>query len=403
MESHTRVMALPSLIILAGKGAGLMAQTQNVGERDLIAAQLQRFGTQYRPRLIACAALSDRIAQVSITFPVLFFALATRYGPIEHRRRAIHRAVDGYALADIAQALRLPLCFRHIPPEACHDALPYVHWSTEANKRFEPHVPRSAQAAAQWIVGVSRAARTCDEEFAYWLSRQRGLLESKRFGTSAILPMALYAWHGQQPGLTPPLRPARRWSAQANARTAVTRSAAWLNSIKMEIVLGSIVPVDPWLPASTYRGYSFHPLTTACALHQEADVMNSCVESYSWPIANNKCRLFSMQRRGERIATLEVRPHKLFDSYAPVQLKGPSNSECVLELWHAASKWIEWCDRRPSERPTVTSAFTADDRLHEILTPYREAMSARCSEAPRITFASLSISMRRLYRCVGLL
>ena len=395
-------MGLPRLLILEGEGVERMAQPKNVGERDLIAAQLQRFGNRYRARLDACAALSPRIAQLSISFPVLFFALATRYGPIEHRRRAIYRAVDGFALADIAEALGLPLCFRHIPPEACLEALPCVHWSAAANKQFDPHVPRQPHLAAPWLVAVSGAARTCNEEFACWLSRQTRLFEGQSPGTAALLPLALYAWHGQQPGLTPPLRTSSPWSGQAGLRTAISRSATWLKSVKMEAALGSSDPIDPWLPASTYRGHSFVSLTTACALSEEAAAMHNCVDTYAWSIATNECRLFSVRRGGQRVATLEVRPHKLFDSYAPVQLKGPCNSDCVLELWHAASKWIARCGCKPSDRPSTACALTADDRLHKMLAPYYLAMSARGDDAPRITFASLTVGMRLLYRCIGL-
>lgn len=378
-----------------------MADKANCAERVQIATQLTRFNAAYRGRLIACAELSDRIAQLSITFPLLLFALATRYGPIADRRASIQRAVDGCPLAEIADALRLPLCFRRIAPEACHPAPLHVHWSAAAGRHLGPHIPDDATMASRWLQAVAFAARACDEEFAFWVARQRGLFAGDGIKATSLLPLALYAWHSRPRELGEAPMPSAPWSSRLGLRGALERTELWLRELRIHAELGPDGLADPWLPASEHLGYTFTPLVTARSLVEEAAEMSNCVDAYCMLLALDECRLYSMQRRRRRIATLEIRPHKSRDAFSILQLKGPANRDCGVDIWHAANEWLEQCNRRPSDVPPSAVPLCSDGRLEQLLAPYwRESGRNSLEEKRVISFRFLHAGVHRLNRCI---
>lgn len=376
-----------------------MADRGEDAERVQIATQIARFDAAYRERLIACAALSDRVGQLGATFPLLLFALAARAGSIAERRAIVQRALDGFPLAEIAAALGLPLCLRRIPPEACHPSPFHVSWSVAASSRLGPHIPADAKTAARWLRAVAFAARFCDEEFACWIAAQRNLFASDTFEAGHLLPLAMFAWHSRSKRVSGSPMLSAPWSPRLGLRRALDVTERWLRELLVLSELGPRGLDDPWLPASQHLGYTFTPLLTVAALIEEACEMSNCADAYCVSLALHETRLFSMQRRGRRIATIEIEPDPRRDGFAIAQLQGPGNGDCGVDVWHAATEWLEHCDLRPSERAPPASSISGEERLEHLLQPYWR-VPGRPDAPCAISFSALHGKVRRLYRCL---
>ena len=117
--------------------------------------------------------IPPRLADLAVSFPLLFFMLASDSGSFGRRMQAARLAELGAPLADVADAYGLPLSLRRIPPEACSLRLPWVGWSRDAGPQLANHIPDATEKIASWLPPVFHAARLCDEHFAIWIARQR--------------------------------------------------------------------------------------------------------------------------------------------------------------------------------------------------------------------------------------
>jgi hypothetical protein len=69
--------------------------------------------------------------------------------------------------------------------------------------------------------------------------------------------------------------------------------------------------------------------------------MQNCTDQYADRLARDKCRLFSVRRRGVRIATLEIGPHARETGVLAInQLKARHNMPASAEIWQAAHTWL---------------------------------------------------------------
>ena len=81
----------------------------------------------------------------------------------------------------------------------------------------------------------------------------------------------------------------------------------------------------------------------------EGRAMHHCVSSYTQAVVGGKCRLYSVRRGDERLATVEVakvRTNKEF--WDAVQIKGPCNAIPVMSAQAAAAKLIEKINGEPT-------------------------------------------------------
>lgn len=358
--------------------------------------QVRRFPEEERERLSACIALSERVAQLAHTHPLLLYALADAYGPLSARREVVRRAVAGRPLADVAAPLDLPACLRRLPPEACSSQLPYFRWSPAANRSLAPLVPRDAAAAKAWLRHITFAAHAGNEAFAIWVAKQRCLYETARVRPSALRPLALHSWHClNRKGAADPLLTAPAWSPSLGLSTAIDRARAWLRRLKLLLEIGPTGIVDSWVPQGKACGFVFQPLLTPQDLIAEAHVMQNCVDSYGADIARNACRLFRVMRKGCSVATLELR-HDLSERTLTVtQLKAPANRECPLALWHAAWSWLKpYVEHMKPPRPNR-------DRpgLARLLDRYASRFADANDGPDQLTIAGLNVDLNHLKRC----
>ncbi|MEL6872304.1 MAG: PcfJ domain-containing protein, partial [Pseudomonadota bacterium] len=246
-------------------------------------------------------------------------------------------------LRSIAIQLGLPFWIRKLPPEAMFGRLP---------ERLPPDgydaaavvgmLPDEPKLQARWLAVVLEAWRLADGTFASWVARQLGFYGGQ--GTHDLQPvqiMALFAWASQAREHRAGQLVERRWNDRMGLPAACDAASDWLDAVSEDVVLGNGGLVDCWLAGGRAAGYRFVPLRSRQELLEEADVMDSCVGDYAHALAVGRCRLFSVRRGSQRVATLEVQPHD-FHPGKPVvtQLRGPGNEDVPDRVWAAVFTWL---------------------------------------------------------------
>lgn len=352
-----------------------LSQKQNrIGNRSL-AAQLARFQGHTQSHLAAAATISPRIAQLAFSFPLLFAALATGHGPDDNRAKATGLTFAGAPLSRAAAAIGLPLCLRHLPPEACPLNFSHVMWSPGASRLLGSLIPSDPLIAGAWLDGTSYAARYGDETIAIWIARQHRLFTGEQTLPlpHLLLPFLLYAWHSRhQPGLLFDWVP---WMPSLELPEAFFRTVGWLKMIKPYVDLDMWGVDDTWLPEGQWAEYHFTPIARPLAMMREAIAMESCLIEYSEGIARNFCRLFRIARSGQSVATMEVRPCKTTGLPSVFQLKGVKNATCPAELQVAAEQFVKQHAHVITSPPLPGNAGPSH-RLTGLLQHYSASMPA---------------------------
>lgn len=345
----------------------------NAGARD-VELLVNRFHVSRRASVRRLVASSPRVLDLAVTFPGALHALAGRQ-PDRRRRKALDLIIAGAPLKDVAVALALPLWLRRLPPEAFTGPLRDIPNSETFARRIANHLPTTAENVSFWLQSISFGARACDEYFALWLAQQAIFMEEGNpehlFGL-----LAAYAWfssaeHSQARGLI-----VIPWRPEMALDTAVCAAKSWLNRMRLVLQLGRGMLNDPWLVPGEARGFTFVPLLDHAAILAEAHAMQNCADQYADRLARDKCRLFSIRRRGARVATLEIGPHPREPGVLAIaQLKARHNLPASAEAWQAAHTWMgsQQDLRRPSngrqmERPfdaTVWATLMGPYRTHK--------------------------------------
>jgi hypothetical protein len=337
----------------------------DLGARD-VEALVRRFDVSRRAGVGRLIASSPRFLDLAMTFPGALYVLAGRHGPERRRRKARELVVAGAPLKEVASTLDLPLWLRRLPPEAFTGPLSAVPRSDTFARRICNHLPVSPGDSAFWLASVLFGARACDEYFALWLAQQPIFAEpgdpEQLFGL-----LAAYAWFSSAD-----LARARGlivvpWRPEMALDTAVCAAKSWLNRMRLVLQLGRGVLTDPWLAPGEALGLSFVPLLDHGAILAEAHAMQNCADQYADRLAREKCRLFSVRRRGVRVATLEIGPHPREPGVLAIaQLKARHNLPASAEIWQGAHTWMgaQQDLRRPSngtppDRPFDATAWTA--------------------------------------------
>ncbi|WP_139247973.1 hypothetical protein [Hyphomicrobium sp. CS1GBMeth3] len=339
-------------------------------ERD-IELLVNRFHISRRASVRRLVASSPRILDLAVTFPGALHMLAGRQ-PQRLRRKALDLVIGGAPLKDVAVVLELPLWLRRLPPEAFTGPISGVPNSETFARRIANHMPTSAENMSFWLDSVIFGARACDEYFALWLAQQAIFIEhgnpQRLFGL-----LAAYAWFSSAD-----LARARGlivvpWRPEMALDTAVCAAKSWLNRMRLVLQLGRGVLDDPWLKPGEARGFSFVPLLEHASILAEAHAMQNCSDQYADRLARDKCRLFSIRRRGVRVATLEIGPHPREPGVLAIaQLKARHNLPASAEAWQAAHTWMGTQQdlRRPgnggqTDHPFDATTWTA------LMAPYR--------------------------------
>src|SRR5262249_40397692 len=103
-----------------------------------------------------------------------------------------------------------------------------------------------------------------------------------------------------------------------------------------------------------FDGYEFVPLDSAARLAEEAAAMENCLRTYDYDVVGDHCRLWSVRREGQRIASFEVRRDRDRPLLHIAQLNGMRNEPAPIEIGWLATRCLHQHDLpsiRPEPRP----------------------------------------------------
>lgn len=375
------------------------------GARD-VEKLVNRFDGARRASVRRLITANPRALDLAVTFPGALHVLAGRHGSQRRRKKALDLVAAGAPLKDVALALDLPLWLRRLPPEAFIGRLAPLPKSEIFARRIANHLPTAAENSAFWLGSVAFGARASDDYFALWLAQQAIFMEpgdpEALFGL-----LAAYAWFSNVD-----LARARGlivvpWRPEMALDTAVCAAKSWLNRMRLVLQLRDGVLTDPWLTPGEARGFSFLPLLDHGAILAEAHAMQNCADQYADRLTRDKCRLFSVRRRGVRVATLEIGPHPREAGVLAIsQLKARHNLPANAETWQAAHTWMgaQKDLKRISNGPQTECPFDAP-AWTDLMATYR----ARKDGAPWIpecaskeSFSALEGGIGELARRAGI-
>jgi hypothetical protein len=333
---------------------------------------LGRFAYPARREARRLMRASSRLVDLAVVFPGAIYALATRRGSADARREAVSLIEQGAPLKAVARVLDLPLWLRRLPPEAFQKPIEGLPASENFSRRVANRLPAAPAHSAFWLQSVAFGARACNEDFALWLADQPIFSEQgnpeQLFGV-----LAAYAWHSratQTRGHTLIVVP---WRPEIAFDTALCAAKSWLNRMRLVLQLGPGVITDPWLSGGQVRGYTFVPLLDRMEILAEARAMQNCADQYAERLADDRCRLFSVRREREHVATLEIGPHsREAGMLAITQLKGRHNMAAPLDVWQAAYAWLASQSGLRRLPPRIPPERRLDDEAWaQLMAPYR--------------------------------
>ena len=360
---------------------------------------LSRFPGLSQYQLEQCCALSQRVADLASTFPLLFFMLARNCGPLRLRQEATRLAELGKPLGDVAGAYGLPLCLRRIPPAACHTPPPWVRWSAATGRLLADHIPGQPREAANWLAATFYAASACHQAFGLWIAKQDGLFGEERFEVGLLQPLALYAWHSCEAGSPLNHLAVKPWTPKFGIKSAMTEADHWLTRLRLMVYCGDYPISDTWLHGGCVAGFDFVPLTTLDGIMAERLAMRNCLHTYLDKLASGACRLFAIKSRDRSVATLELGADRR-GGLRITQLKGPGNARPAPDVQAAAQAWFRGQPKRRASEPSATPD-TAAAMLGRLLAPYRHAAPCDEDRHDAASFGALHKQMELLKRHIA--
>jgi hypothetical protein len=329
--------------------------------RRAIFRALQGFCRLYRRQVARMAGRHPALADLTVTFPGLLFALAVPR-PAVDPSRAIALVIDCAPLKAAAAAAGVPYWLRRLPPQAFVAPIEALPDGEDFRCRIANQLPRWGKAASAWLSFVGDAARWGDEEFAVWVASKLSRERRPRNRLRRPELLALFAWHSLRPQ-TPACRHIRtRWRPSMSVSEAFAAADDWRATIELRVAVGD-APLKPWVEARSAQHLDFVPLNSWEAVTEEAIAMDNCLRTYGRCLANGWGQLWSIRRQGERIATIAVGFSRSEPFPRIYELYGRNNAAAATDVWRAAMRWFD------------------ENRLIDIEPQYRKNNDAPLSQA----------------------
>lgn len=366
---------------------------------------VQRFPKAIRRDVRRLVKSSPRIADLATVFPGVLYALATRRGTLASRLQATALIESGAQLKFVARALDLPMWLRRLPPEAFVSLPASLPKSEAFGRRIASRLPVYNRESAFWLTSVLFAERACHEDFAIWLAGQH-VFAVEGDAEKLIAVVAAYAWFSGHPETAAHKLIVVPWRQEIAFDTALCAAKSWFNRVRLVLQLPPGVVTEPWLRPGEAAGYSFEPLMEHGAILAEAHAMQNCADQYGERIVRDKCRLFSVKRNGNRVATLEVGPHQRETGVLAInQLKARHNMAASTEVWQAAYTWMA-SQQGLKRLPALSNADRIFDQgaWRTLLQPYRDATTGAPwfdRDATNLMFAGFDADIADLARRGG--
>ena len=364
-----------------------------------------RFAPAARREIRRLLRTSSRMADLAIVFPGALYALAARRGPSAQRLSALALIESGAQLKSVARALDMPMWLRRLPPEAFDNAALDFPQGEAFARRIATRGPKSAAESTFWLQAVSFGYRACGEDLAVWLAEQQIFIDAGD-AEKLLTVLAAYAWYSRQPETRAHHLIVVPWRPEIAFDTALCAAKSWFNRLRLVLQLPRGALSDAWLKPSAAQGFTFEPLLNHEDILAEAQAMQNCADQYAERLIREKCRLFSIRRNGQRVATLEIGPHQREAGVLAVnQLKARHNMAATGDVWQAAYAWMA---SQPALKrmPALAVMERSWDQAawRELMQPYRQAQNGAPwleHEANHLMFAGLDAELCDLARRGG--
>jgi hypothetical protein len=331
-----------------------------------------RFAHPVRREVRRLMRSSARLVDLAMVFPGAMYALASKRRPADARREALSLVEDGAPLKSVARSLELPLWLRRLPPEAFQKPVAELPSSENFARRVANRLPSAPAHSAFWLQSVAFGAKACNDDFALWLADQ-AIYGEQGDPEKLFNVLGAYAWHSRASQTRAHTLIVVPWRPEIAFDTALCAAKSWLNRMRLVLQLGPGVIADPWLAGGQVRGYTFVPLLDRMEILAEARAMQNCADQYAERLADDRCRLFSVRREREHVATLEIGPHsREAGMLAITQLKGRHNMAAPLDVWQAAYAWLSSQSGLRRLPPRLPPDRRLDDEAwSQLMAPYR--------------------------------
>lgn len=318
------------------------------GDTAPLDSLLQRYHAKFRPGLRQLARRSPRHDDLLTSFPAASLSLVTKRGSARERGEAMDLVANGASLKTVARALRLPIWTRKLPPEALHARLPEEiapdFKDAAFGRQVVGHLPEGARAARSWLRWVLESRAALGDPYAIWIAKRR-MFATYAPGRALLDPLMAFAWFSE---IESDASPRDRWTPDMSLVHAAHRTRDWILRIMLDICGFGAEPGSIWTETRQEGGHAFAPLLTALDLEREGKAMQNCAAVYKDEIALGRRRLYSVRRRGQRVATLEVRPRPGVEGALVLgQIRGPRNAMASAALRKTAGRWLEGVLREP--------------------------------------------------------
>jgi hypothetical protein len=352
----------PSIVSTVASGVGLRGRVD-------AARRLQRFPARYRNSVNEVADRHDRLADLARSFPALLFALAAPR-PGFDPSFVIDGVIAGASLRNLAQLAGLPVWSRKLMPEAFEQPLCGLPSDKLVGRQISNHLPRSPKLAARWLYAVNHVTMFGTPAAAVWIAREIANNPKDVFDARLNL-VALYVWFSSAPQTPAGELIEKVWTPSMRFSTAVHNARNWFEAVALRAHFAGQPISDTWLSSVVVDGFEFVPLCSEGDIGDEAEAMQNCVRSLSWGLRQNRLRLWSVRREGERVATLQLGRRYGDPLLQVVQLKGPKNATAPAPIWWAARKWLHGHDLSVIAPMTFKEALPIDRRgWIELWRPY---------------------------------
>lgn len=347
---------------------------RKVGGETRRAARLARFAAPFDELIAGLTAAAPQAEDLAETFPALLFALVSGYGCAKQREQAFATILAGGSLKTAAEQLALPFWLRRLPAEAFAVPLPALPQDPQFAVRIANHIPEATHGAREWLEDVAFASAVSDQSFALWVARQCHAVPASRRGL-VFLMIGAWHWYGRQPGTLGHRLIEQTWSPKMGLRRAREEMIRWRRRADLACLIGEGIE-SSWLTPGRVRGYDFVALMTLDDFLEESREMHNCLDQYADRLGSGLVRVFSIRRKGRRIANVEVGPMSR-DRRRPaiVQLKATRNRRTSAAVRAAVEDWFDTqALSRLSWRPGPVRSEPAEAQRAAFWAPFLAAL-----------------------------
>lgn len=262
------------------------------------------FAHEHQPALQRLAARSQPIAAVAVSFPLLFFALATGYGAARARERALTMIDAGRPLKAVAAVLQLPMALRHVRPELLTEPLVDAHFTPEGARWLARIATRAGPTQGNAVAVGFYGTRLAGDAFGLWLAEHSVCHRVRQL--EPVRWLALYAWASHQrhdPALHLAAEP---WTPELPFRPALMAMKQWTHRLRWQRFFAGMPVADAWMRGGTYGEYEIAPLLSFGDLCRAAQSLPQSVGWCAERLAGGTMRFYHVAREGQILGTVAL-------------------------------------------------------------------------------------------------